>query len=75
MRDFSEMRDFSGLGELTNCGKKKKKKTENIVTRSARLSLRLKRSKIVHCLVHVNSTEKMLNTAMTTRGGAVFVVR
>ena len=39
--DFSEMRDFSGLGELTNCGKKKKK-TENIVTRSARLSLRLK---------------------------------
>ena len=34
------MRDFSGLGELTNCGKKKK--TENIVTRSARLSLRLK---------------------------------
>ena len=37
--DFSEMRDFSGLGELTNCGKKK---TENIVTRSARLSLRLK---------------------------------
>ena len=39
--DFSEMRDFSGLGELTNCGKKK---TENIVTRSARLSLRLKMS-------------------------------
>ena len=36
------MRDFSGLGELTNCGKKKKKKTENIVTRSARLSFRLK---------------------------------
>ena len=33
------------------------------------------RSKIVHCMVHVNSTEKMLNTAMTTRGGAVFVVR
>ena len=32
-------------------------------------------SKIVHCMVHVNSTEKMLNTAMTTRGGAVFVVR
>ena len=32
-------------------------------------------SKIVHCLVYVNSTEKMLNTAMTTRGGAVFVVR
>lgn len=32
-------------------------------------------SKIVHCLVHVNTAEKMLNTAMTTRGGAVFVVR